>query len=86
MEKDGKIAPVSEDSAFIELSGSDDSRLKFLDKEFGVKSSPGIVDNTTAKDSKKSTTKDSTKSSDDSKVEKHLLNLVKMLKLLIENL
>lgn len=67
--KDGKIAPVSEDSAFIELSGSDDSRLKFLDKEFGVKSSPGIVDNTTAKDSKKSTTK-ATKPSDDSKLEK----------------
>lgn len=54
--KDGKIVPVSEDSAFIELSGVDDSRLKYLDREFGVKSTPGIVETT---DSKKSTTKDS---------------------------
>lgn len=43
--KDGAITPVSEDGGFIELSDSDDSRIAYLEKQFGITSAPTVTEN-----------------------------------------
>ncbi|WBW50226.1 hypothetical protein O6R05_01405 [Peptoniphilus equinus] len=43
---DGKIQPVAEDSAFIELEGSDDERLAYIKKTF-KKETPSVERKTT---------------------------------------
>lgn len=46
--KDGALTPVTEGGGFIELSGSDDSRLKTVEKTLGITSTPKVVESTSS--------------------------------------